>query len=83
MTRAHPLAFSLCRQRIGDPEQSRKRWYERARWAYCNLAAHAWCFDCDHYVCDIHFEARHVGHDHQTRAEEIADPPLVEWRWPA
>jgi hypothetical protein len=79
MTRPHPLVYRICRQVIGDPESSRRRWLQPMRWAYCDLAAHAWCFDCDHYVCDIHAEARHRTHDLQTVADEIAHPSEPVW----
>lgn len=49
----------VCNQRIGDDPAKKPI---KARWAWCRLAAYAWCFDCEHFVCDIHYEARHSLH---------------------
>lgn len=27
---------------------------------FCNLSAYAWCFDCNYYVCDIHYVSIHL-----------------------
>lgn len=64
----HDAQLRLCHERIGDDPAAKPA---NARWAWCELAAHAWCFDCDHYVCDIHFEARHLGHRTQLVTDEV------------
>lgn len=53
------LSAAVCTQRIGDDPAKKPI---NARWARCLLPAHAWCFDCNHYVCEIHFTARHDSH---------------------
>ncbi len=60
MPEAHRAQLHLCHERIvgsrtaGGHEVTPRPW--------CNLSAWAWCYDCDHYVCDIHANARHEGH---------------------
>ena len=72
MTRSHAAQLLVCHQKIGAPDMPGKRW------AWCDLPAHAWCFDCGFYACDIHALARHQTHDLQTVDAEHRDPSAVQ-----
>lgn len=65
----HPNDLLICHQKIAaDIRVHEGRWVRSEQ--FCSLAAFAWCFDCDQYVCEIHLLARHDDHRTQTRAEE-------------
>jgi hypothetical protein len=73
----HPAQLRICHQRIGDdpadyPPSGQRRLGRRrqARIYDCDLPAHAWCFDCDYYVCEIHLTSRHALHRTQLVSEE-------------
>ena len=59
--RGHKSQLLICHERILG--NKRPRAYAAPVATHCNLAAYAWCYDCDYYVCDIHMVARHEGHD--------------------
>ena len=68
----HTSQLLVCHQKIGGYTVDGIESAKRASW--CDLAAHAWCFDCGFYVCDIHSEARHTRHRKQLVEDEAAHP---------
>lgn len=48
----HPTSLRICHEHVGAGE----------RFQWCNLAAHAWCYDCDFFVCAMHLNTRHIEH---------------------
>jgi hypothetical protein len=65
----HDAQLRVCHERIGDDPHKKPK---HARWAYCDLAAFAWCFDDSMYVCDIHYQANHQTHQTQVVTDETS-----------
>jgi hypothetical protein len=63
----HDAQLRICHERIGDNPAKKPRY---ARWAWCDLHAFAWCFDCERYICEIHYQANHQEHRTQLVTEE-------------
>jgi hypothetical protein len=55
----HDAQLRICHERIGDDPAKKP---VNAKWAWCDLPAFAWCFDCEYFVCEIHTMARHELH---------------------
>jgi hypothetical protein len=59
--RQHRMQLQVCHEKLmGRKSQGG---HEQPGIAFCNLSAYAWCYECSHYVCDIHLNSRHEGHD--------------------
>ena len=66
----HASQLHICHEKIGQRKQRGGRLGEPrtdakppiAEWTWCNLPSAAWCFDDDHYVCEMHLLTRHDGH---------------------
>jgi hypothetical protein len=68
----HAAQLRICHERIGGIDGKGNRLMEahdNSRW--CDLGAFAWCFDCDHYVCALHYRSRHETH----RTQLVTDEP--------
>lgn len=77
MIRPHEAQLLVCHERIAADAAVHETRDPQAT-QFCQLGAHAWCFDCGHYVCDIHTASRHEGHDLQTVEAEQAEAPAVD-----
>jgi hypothetical protein len=67
---SHPAQMVICHEHI-DPKAATSAHPET--YAFCNMAADSWCFDCGYYVCEIHVVARHERHRLQERRDELAE----------
>ena len=72
--RQHRAQLSVCHERIAAGAAI-SGGAVKGRSAFCDLGAWAWCYSCDFYVCDIHANARHEGHD--LRVEFPAGRPMA------
>lgn len=68
---AHPTQLLLCHELISAEVTVHEGKQEQRR-QWCNLAAHAWCFQDEFYVCQTHFSANHERHPSQLVADEKA-----------
>jgi len=56
---SHRVQVLTCHEVIGERDRATR--LDQRQW--CNLKPFAWCYDHDHYVCDIHAFTRHEGHN--------------------
>jgi len=73
----HDAQLRICHEKIGDdpadyPPGMQTHSHRRKHPVVyvCDLPAHAWCFDDDMYVCEIHTTSRHALHRTQLVSEE-------------
>ena len=72
--RDHKAQLLVCHQKIAARHMDRRSFRATDKFGlpgfvpgnqrFCDLAAYAWCYSCDMYVCDIHLNSRHRDHDH-------------------
>lgn len=67
----HPTQLAICHELISAEVTVHEGRQERRR-QWCNLAAHAWCFYDEHYVCELHVTANHQHHRLQLVSDEKA-----------
>lgn len=56
----HRAQLLLCHEKIAGPPMPGG--HTAPELQFCSLSAYAWCYDCDIYLCDIHYLSRHEGH---------------------
>jgi hypothetical protein len=71
----HDAQLRICHEKLGDDRERMPLWQKvrypgRRNWHWCDLPAHAWCFDCRRYICEIHYIANHELHRTQLVSEE-------------
>lgn len=71
---AHPTQLLLCHELI-SAEVTVHEGRQQQKRQFCNLLAHAWCFDDEFYVCEVHLNANHKPHPVQLVADEKAEHP--------